>query len=586
MNVPKALARRVKVALQKLPPRLRVLIFAMALATVGAGLLVLTPGATDAPHTKWTVPFFALVIAFGLAEVTALHVEIRKESHSLSLSSIPLMFGILYTSPVLVAAAYLLGSAPAMLFVRKSGWLKTIWNASLFLAEAAVAALIVTTYLGEGLPTNAAQWLVPLGAVLVAELMSLVAVPLVIMTVDAKFRWHLFADIGQSQILAALAGTFTVSAAAVSSNNPNMVVYALIPVLGVGALLRSSGHLAQRFHDLQELHTFTRALTNERGQRTLDTGLVELVQIMRSTSAGLVVVGPTDEPPSIRLLVDDRFAEPDPQPLARLLLAALDNDQITQLTNDDPRSEVTESLRLLGAKKVLAARILGELDRVGVLFITDRLGMRSEFSADEVRLFGSMANTLSARLSNDFLVERLEIQARSDALTGLPNRLSFEVALSSSLALRERSGVVVMVDLDRFKEINDSLGHETGDRLLIEMARRLRSTIRANDMVSRFGGDEFAVLLSHADSDSPGDFTRRISDMQSLLSSKIDMDGIRFEVGASFGVVQWPQQGTKTAVLLHRADIAMYEAKRNRLGTVWYTPELDADAPRRLDLYM
>ncbi|MBI4884018.1 MAG: EAL domain-containing protein, partial [Actinobacteria bacterium] len=567
--------------------RSRVLIFALLLASLGVGLLALTPGATSSREQAWMLPFLALMIAFGLAEAAALHVEIRKESHSLSLSGIPLMFALLYTSPALAAAAYVLGSVPTMLLVRRSNWLKTIWNASLFLAEAAAAGLIVRTLLGDAQPRTATEWLIPLGAVLVAELMSLLAVPLVIMAVDAKFRWHLFADVGHSQILAALAGTFTVTAAAASIGSPYMVLYAAIPLIGVSVLLRSSGHLTQRFHDLQQLHTFTRALSNQLGPRTLDIGLIELVQIMRSKSAGLVIIDPDrEDPPTIRVLIDDKFEELDVRPIARRFLEILVDSSVTQLTTSDPRTSVGELLELLQANKILAVRVLGELNRVGVLFVTDRLGMRSDFTEDELRLFGSLANTLSARLSNDHLVERLEVQARSDALTGLPNRLSFEVAVTTGLAKPAQSGVIVMVDLDRFKEINDSLGHETGDRLLIEMARRLRTSTRANDMVARFGGDEFAMLLTSVESDGPGDFTRRIADIQSLLSSKVDLEGIRFEVGASLGVVQWPTQGRDTATLLHRADTAMYEAKRNRLGTVWYTPELDADAPRRLDLYM
>ena len=586
-RVGRRVRRRLAGAFAKVPVLRRVILFAVALLALGGLLVALTPDPWSAPDRAWTLPFFALVIAFGLAESTALHVEIRKESHSLSLSAIPLMFGLLYLSPVHTIVAYVLGGGAALLWIRKSDPVKAFWNCSLFVAQTGLAALIVRSVLGTDLPTSAVEWLVPLAAVLAAELMSLVAVPLVIMAVDAKFRPGLFAAVGQSQVLAALAGAFTVTAVSASTGDPYMVLFAIVPVLGIGALLRSTGHVSQRFEDLQQLHGFTRALTNERGSRTLDTGLVQLVEIMRARVAGLLTVAAdAGQDSTLRVLTDDSFADRDADPVGYLLADVLDDAPVTYVDSDDDRPAVRELLAQFGATRLLAARVLGEVDRHGVLFIADRLGMRDTFTSDEVRLFGSLADTLSARLSNDHLVEELEIQAQHDGLTGLPNRLSFEIALTSCLARTDETGVVVMVDLDRFKEINDSLGHETGDRLLIEIARRLSTTTRSTDMVARFGGDEFALLLTERRSTGTGDLARRIEDIHRDLTASVELSGINFEIGASLGVAKWPAQGTDSASLLHRADTAMYQAKRNQLGVVWYSPELDADAPRRLDLYL
>ncbi|MGI9644651.1 MAG: putative bifunctional diguanylate cyclase/phosphodiesterase [Ilumatobacteraceae bacterium] len=572
--------------LGRIPVVARVVLFGIAIAAAGTVLLAATPSATITPDRAWGLPFFGLVIAFAIAEGAALHVEIRKESHSLSLSAVPLMFGLLYLSPVHLLAAYVLGAVPALIWIRRSPLLKATWNACLFVLQVGVAGLVVKTFLGDELPDTALEWLVPLGAVLAAEMLSLIAVPLVIMAVDAKFRPGLFAAVGHSQILAALAGAFTVTAMSASVGDPIMIVFALVPVLGTGALLRSTGHLAQRFEDLQQLHDFTRALTNERGARTLDTGLAHLVEVMRSRVAGLLTDGADElDSSSLRLLVDDAFLDVDAEEVAPILLEVVGAGPVVFLDYSDERPVVAHLLRKLGVQRVLAARVLGEVDRAGVLFVADRLGMRDDFTADEVRLFGSLADTLSARLSNDHLVEELETQAQHDALTGLPNRLSFEIALTSCLADADRSGAVIMVDLDRFKEINDSLGHEMGDQLLIEVARRLSAATRSTDMVARFGGDEFAMLLADR-AGGPVVLDERILEIHEALTRSVQLNGITFQVGASLGAAKWPAQGTESASLLHRADTAMYQAKRNQLGVVWYTPELDDDAPRRLDLYL
>jgi len=578
---------RIAAAMQRVSPSVRILTYAAALAGFGAVLLFITPGATVAPERTWSLPFFALVIAFGLTEATALHVEIRRESHSLSLACIPLMFGLLYTSPTLVLMAYLLGGSSTLLWIRKSDPIKVIWNSCLFVAQVGLAGLIVRSLLGERLPERVIDWVVPLAAVVAAELLSLVAVALVIMIVDVKFRPRLFVNVGQSQVMAVLAGTFAVTTLSASLSSPYMISFAFLPLLGVGLLLRSGGHQAQRFRDLQQLHTFTNALANERGARTLDTGLVELLQLMRTRSAGLAMVTrDSDVESTVRVLVDDTFEDLEDHPVAGLLVSMLDDGSVIEIDAEDGRVESKAVLRHLRANKVLAIRVLNEVHAEAVLFVADRLGMRSEFTKDEVRLFASLASTLSSRLSNDHLVELLENQARTDALTGLPNRLSFEIALTSSLARPDKSGAVAMIDLDRFKEINDSLGHDTGDKLLVEVADRLRRFARSTDMVARFGGDEFAILLGHTDADGLGDLTQRVHELHEIVTAKVELEGITFEVGASLGAVQWPEQGGDSASLLRRADTAMYEAKRNQLGVVWYQPELDVDAPRRLDLYM
>ncbi len=567
----------------------RVLVYAAILAAIGAGLFFLTPSWTTVPDRAWSLPFFALVIAFGLTEATALHVEIRKESHSLSLACIPLMFGLLYTSPALVLVAYVLGGTTTLLWIRKSDLIKVIWNTCLFIAQVGLAGLLVHAVLGERLPERPVEWLVPLGAVVAAELLSLVAVPLVIMAVDGQFRPNLFASVGRSQILAVLAGTFAVTALSASLASPYMAIFAFVPLVGVGWLLRSSGELSQDFRDLQQLLTFTHALANQRGARTLDIGLVELVQIMRSRSAGLAVVGKRDgdqHNSTIRMLVDDTFVDLDPEPLSGMLIDLPEGSAVTELNLDDARDGARQILERLGSNNVIAVRVLSEVDAEAVLFVCDRLGMRDNFVVDELRLFGSLAKTLSGRLSNDYLVGRLENQAHTDALTGLANRLSFEIGLTANLARTGQRGAVIMIDLDRFKDVNDSLGHETGDRLLIEIANRLRSNTLAADMVSRFGGDEFAVMLGCVDPNCPDDLTERADNLRDALTAKVELEGIMFEVGASVGAASWPAQGTDSSTLLRRADAAMYEAKRNQLGVVWYHPRLEADAPRRLDLYL
>jgi diguanylate cyclase (GGDEF)-like protein len=150
--------------------------------------------------------------------------------------------------------------------------------------------------------------------------------------------------------------------------------------------------------------------------------------------------------------------------------------------------------------------------------------------------------------------------ATFDPLTGLPNRASFVSRLDA--ALRAGQAVVVLFcDLDGFKPVNDRFGHAGGDRLLVEVAARLRRAVRDEDVVSRFGGDEFVIMCRDARGTAFADLCRRIED---ALSQPIDLDGESVLIGASIGTVSGVG-ATDAEQLIHRADLAMYTAKRQRL---------------------
>jgi diguanylate cyclase (GGDEF)-like protein len=162
--------------------------------------------------------------------------------------------------------------------------------------------------------------------------------------------------------------------------------------------------------------------------------------------------------------------------------------------------------------------------------------------------------------------EEATFRALHDALTGLPNRTLFEDRLERALAqsLREGNGAAVMViDIDRFKEINDTHGHAAGDAVLRVVAERLACTLRSSDTVARLGGDEFGVVLGGIDIDGARESAVR---MQDALAPTIDIYSTPTEVSASIGIAVHPQHGDGADMLVQRADIAMYDAKRAGVG--------------------
>jgi diguanylate cyclase (GGDEF)-like protein len=192
-----------------------------------------------------------------------------------------------------------------------------------------------------------------------------------------------------------------------------------------------------------------------------------------------------------------------------------------------------------------------------------------------VFLFGALYRIV-ARASR-----QLHHQALHDALTDLPNRTLLH--RRAERALRgDGLGAMLLIDLDRFKEVNDTLGHDHGDELLIEVAGRLKAVLRRGDTLARLGGDEFAVLLDGVpDRSAVVDLAMRLQD---ALRRPFALRGVAVELEASVGIALYPEHGTTVGALLQRADVAMYDAKRGHHGIATYTEERDPYSEDRLGL--
>ncbi|CAJ4807176.1 diguanylate cyclase domain protein [Burkholderia pseudomallei] len=173
-----------------------------------------------------------------------------------------------------------------------------------------------------------------------------------------------------------------------------------------------------------------------------------------------------------------------------------------------------------------------------------------------------------------------------DALTGLPNRTLLQERLNQAIkqARSHHTRVAtLMIDLDRFKHINDSLGHRMGDRLLEATSKRLRACVRESDMLAHLGGDEFVIGLPELHDDQ--DATEVVQRVQDALAEPFYLEGHQLNIGCSIGISCYPADGKDAETLLRAADIAMYDAKSNgRGGWCFFTPALDEAAQRRLML--
>jgi diguanylate cyclase len=220
--------------------------------------------------------------------------------------------------------------------------------------------------------------------------------------------------------------------------------------------------------------------------------------------------------------------------------------------NEDVEHKVEKAAADL---KLVNARLAKEL--------AERINIETELADTKTDLAEVREDLSEAQVKT----EEAQQIALQDALTGLPNRVSFEQGLEQGLLQAKRHGwglAVLFIDIDKFKNINDSHGHDIGDQVLLMVANRLKSFLRDEDMVSRWGGDEFVCLLFEVKQES--DVTRLAEKMINRIAEACEFNGTTFSIRASIGIAMYPEDGETVDVLFKNADTAMYKAKGTKKG--------------------
>ena len=245
--------------------------------------------------------------------------------------------------------------------------------------------------------------------------------------------------------------------------------------------------------------------------------------------------------------------------------ACISNDYL----NDERFSTFHAVIRNDGAKSGAAFPLLVGGQAVGIMLFLS--AEKDTFTPEFAELLQRLADNVSFALENFDRAdektradERIEYLASHDSLTNLPNRETFNDLLHFAIEVAQRHQrrfAVLFIDLDRFKIINDSLGHDAGDVLLVEISNRLRQTLRSSDVVARLGGDEFVVILQ--ETSERHDVERIAGDLLAVLSRPLQLSGHECHTTASIGVAMFPVDGTDVHTLTKNADMAMYLAKED-----------------------
>jgi diguanylate cyclase (GGDEF)-like protein len=552
-------------------PDLLIWLLSGGLAVMAFALWRRDPQLPEVEQLWW--PFLAIV--FALTERFAVHLPVGRDNHSLTFSQAPVVLGLFFlsTTELLLATS---GAALVWLLAYRHPPIKLAFNVASLLAQVLVS---ITVFLGavEAFDLAVADlrpgvWAAALLAALAGDLLSNLALFAILGL--RQDRWDLI-RLGRT-LAAAAAGTIVVTdlalvAALVGAGEPAAIGLLLVAMTLTFLIYRGYHVQRMRYGRLDQLYTFTRSVDRAlRSDSVTEAICQEARELMRAGHAAVITCpGP------------EKRAEWE----ASAWFAAACRGDLVLLPRGGT-GPVYDALRAEGHQDALAAPLREGGDIVALLIVADRLDEISTFDLEDARLFEALAGHAAVAFSNSTLVEQVRAAAREtehlalhDPLTGLPNRLHFQQRLERRLATTG-SAAVLLMDIDRFKEVNDTLGHDVGDRLLQEVSERLRELEGEETVVARLGGDEFAVLLGGDDVHVEGMVAR----VQRDIARPVQIGAVTLDVSASIGISATPADGSSAALLLRHAEVAMYDAKASRTGVARYSLDRDPYSSRRLSL--
>ncbi len=546
------------------------------------------------------VPWWAFAIAFLLAEAYVVKAEWRPEIAALSPHDAGVGLGLFLLAPTHLIAAQLLGAAAALVLLRTPGPWRIVARVGTLVFASSVAVLLFGALqrLGDGV--GWIGWGAAFAAVLTGSLAMAVFSAA---TAHVGGRRTSAEDLGRALALVATgaiaSSSIAIAAVELLRAGRNAAVFLIIPFVSCAIVLRMYASERRRLGHLRALYNSMRA-----AQRSpdADEGVREMLEAARKLlHADLAWIGLLPKTHTGRALVawaDDRGVSPltgrTLTPVQRAALEEASRCEGGLLVAPGKPKGLESMFRELGLRRGMLTPLRGEEGVVGALVVGDRDDDRGTFSPEHLRVLEAYASHASVLIENDrlersleevtALKEQLRHQAFHDALTGLPNRVLFAeqvVRATSRQVAGQATPAVLFLDLDDFKTINDSLGHEAGDELLVAVAGRVKNAVRTCDVPARLGGDEFAVLAPAAGLEDAENIAGRLV---RALDEPFVVCGREISVHASIGIA-FAERGESADELLRSADVAMYSAKHSgKRRFVVYEPQMHARVRHRQEL--
>jgi diguanylate cyclase (GGDEF)-like protein len=570
-------------ALTSAPVRLWLLV---VLITVLAAVVIAEwMPATPLQSQGIRVPWWLLAGGFAASEMFPVHLDIRRNTWSATLTEIPLIIGLALSPSINVIIGQVLGCVIGWGLIRRQALQKLSFNTSIAALEAAAAVVVYHLIAGNQSVLFPRVWAAAFAAMLVEGAVSTFGVAAAITALTGTPPVGVLENFLVSGVVASFCGTaLGLGAAMVLRTQP----YA-IGILGIIATVLAFGYhelatTRRRYSGLQLLYGFTEAMQQSTAHSSVIEELLGTTRTLLGAEVAEVVLRHERGHMSRHLLNPDGFDQSDLATSASWVAAdGAHGGLLARSGTRDKRASRWLETQGWTDGMVVPLRRNGQM--IGAMAVANREGDVATFDTENLKLFETVANHAAMALENHELIDQLQWEALHDTLTGLGNRREFYRSLAAALDERKTGTkiAVALVDLDRFKEINDTFGHHAGDTFLQWLGQRFKDLLPPEAMAARLGGDEFAVFLPYE-----GDADLAVGVIETVLrplwEEAFEIQDVEVAVSASTGVAVAPDHAEDPVTLLQRADVAMYLAKKDRTGVAGYTTERDTYSPRRVGL--
>ncbi|KUL30208.1 putative bifunctional diguanylate cyclase/phosphodiesterase [Actinoplanes awajinensis] len=541
--------------------------------------------ADDNWYHHWAGGLLAAVglFASGLA-VT--NIFIRRQTYSVTITEIPLVLALHYLSPPMVILAVTVGAAASFLRIRMEPT-KLFFNVANSAARATVT-LIVIAALPKAEGVGPATWAVLFTAVMAGAMASHIAVASVIAVVQGRYAGQVALRAGLSALITA-AINIAVGLVVLLVVDTTWWAILLLAVLAAALVFvfRSFTDFFRQHRTLAEVYELTLAVRDQAADGALPDVLLGRVRTLMRAEFSTLWLAPQGRHPEVLLTsrVDDEAGLFDisPTPVTVRDGVVRDGRAIAvgpQLEDtDDRRAE----LRSANARDLIVVPLRSGQTTIGTLEVMNRLGPYNTFRPADVQVLETIAAHVAVAVENSRLVDRLRYDAYHDRLTALPNRRRMIDALAESVTVQVEAEVVAVLlfDVDGQRTVNESMGHAAGDKLLAEVAERLRGIAGPGALVGRVGGDEFMVTLRAEGIDETLELATK---MRERLRGPMAVGSLTLDVDTAVGVSVYPDHGSDPETLLQRAELAANAAKALPYGVQPFHPALESRAVRRLGI--